>query len=159
MCSTEHGVCLSTPHVSLFCRSSWAVLLLALLFAGAGSGLTGFTVILTGIVPFCISHMKMSHVYRSICSCLTCIYVVLHFMSRIIFCDHLYLSMALQFVGPWPLFQFRNLYTVGRTPWTGDQPVARPLPKHRINPHRHPCLEWDSNSLPQCSNGQRRFMP
>jgi hypothetical protein len=23
------------------------------------------------------------------------------------------------------------LYTVGRTPWTGDQPVARPLPTHR----------------------------
>jgi hypothetical protein len=22
------------------------------------------------------------------------------------------------------------LYTVGRTPWTGDQPVARPLPTH-----------------------------
>jgi hypothetical protein len=28
-------------------------------------------------------------------------------------------------------FQFPNLYTVGRTPWTGDQPVARPLPTHR----------------------------
>jgi hypothetical protein len=26
--------------------------------------------------------------------------------------------------GPWPLFHFLNLYTVGRTPWTGDQPVA-----------------------------------
>jgi hypothetical protein len=23
-----------------------------------------------------------------------------------------------------------NLYTVGRTPWTGDQPVAKPLPTH-----------------------------
>jgi hypothetical protein len=33
--------------------------------------------------------------------------------------------------GLWPLFQFLNLYTVGRTPWTGDQPVARPLPKYR----------------------------
>jgi hypothetical protein len=44
-----------------------------------------------------------------------------------------YLSMALQpFVGPWPLFQFLDLfYTVGRTLWTGDQPVARPLPAHR----------------------------
>jgi hypothetical protein len=31
----------------------------------------------------------------------------------------------------WPLFQFLNLYTVGRTPWTGDQPVARPLPTQR----------------------------
>jgi hypothetical protein len=31
---------------------------------------------------------------------------------------------------PWPLFQFLNLYTVGRTPWTSDQPVIRPLPTH-----------------------------
>jgi hypothetical protein len=27
--------------------------------------------------------------------------------------------------------QFINLYTVGRTPWTGVQAVARPLPTHR----------------------------
>jgi hypothetical protein len=42
------------------------------------------------------------------------------------------LSMALQpFVGPRPLFQFLDLLD-GRTPWTRDQPVARPLPAHRI---------------------------
>jgi hypothetical protein len=35
------------------------------------------------------------------------------------------------FVEPWPLFSFLILYTVGRTPWTGDQPVARQLPTHR----------------------------
>jgi hypothetical protein len=33
--------------------------------------------------------------------------------------------------GPWTLFQFLNLYTVGRTPWTEDQPVTRPLATHR----------------------------
>jgi hypothetical protein len=57
-------------------------------------------------------------------------------------------SMALQpFVGPWPLLQFRNpFYTDGRTPWTSDQPVARPLPTHRTtqtpnrSTHKHPCL-------------------
>jgi hypothetical protein len=39
--------------------------------------------------------------------------------------------MALQpFVGPWLLFSFLILYTDGRTPWTEDQPVARPLPIH-----------------------------
>jgi hypothetical protein len=27
-------------------------------------------------------------------------------------------------------FSFVILYTVCRTPWTGDQPVARPLPTH-----------------------------
>jgi hypothetical protein len=37
------------------------------------------------------------------------------------------LSMALQPFGPWPLFQFLNPIH-GTTPWTGDQPVARPLP-------------------------------
>jgi hypothetical protein len=46
--------------------------------------------------------------------------------------QNIYLSMALQpFVAPWPLFQVLDLYTVGRTPWTGDQPVARKLPTHR----------------------------
>jgi hypothetical protein len=54
--------------------------------------------------------------------------------------------------GRWPLFQFLNLYIVGRSPWTGDQPVARPLPTHtakkkthRIYANRHPYIEWDSN--------------
>jgi hypothetical protein len=28
-------------------------------------------------------------------------------------------------------FSFLILYTGGRTPWTGDQPAARPLPTHR----------------------------
>jgi hypothetical protein len=64
--------------------------------------------------------------------------------------------MALQpFVEPWPLFQFLNLYTVGRTPWTGDQPVARPLPTHRTaqtqnKRTQNPFLEWDSNPRSQC---------
>jgi hypothetical protein len=43
-------------------------------------------------------------------------------------------SVALQhFVGPWSLFffSFVILYTVGRTSWMGDQPVARLLPTHR----------------------------
>jgi hypothetical protein len=39
-------------------------------------------------------------------------------------------SMAVHpFVGPWHLLQFQ--YTDGKTPWTRDQPVARPLPTHR----------------------------
>jgi hypothetical protein len=32
-------------------------------------------------------------------------------------------------------FRFLILYTVGRTPWTGDYPVARPLPTNRTNAH------------------------
>jgi hypothetical protein len=77
------------------------------------------------------------------------------------------LSMALQpFVGPWPLIQFRNLfYTDDRTPWTSDQPVARPLPTHRTTQtqnkrkYKYPCLEWDSSPRPQRSSKRRQFMP
>jgi hypothetical protein len=46
--------------------------------------------------------------------------------------------MALQsFVGPRSLFPFTLLilHTVGRAPWTGDQPVTRPQATHRINAH------------------------
>jgi hypothetical protein len=35
----------------------------------------------------------------------------------------------------WTLASFFSflicIYTVGRTPWAGDQPIARPLPTHR----------------------------
>jgi hypothetical protein len=37
------------------------------------------------------------------------------------------------FQDTWPFFSFFILYTVGRIPWAGDQPVARPLLTHRIN--------------------------
>jgi hypothetical protein len=44
----------------------------------------------------------------------------------------LYLSMSPQpFLGPWTISRFLIFYTVSRTPWTGDQPVTRPLPTHR----------------------------
>jgi hypothetical protein len=31
--------------------------------------------------------------------------------------------------------------------------------KHKINAHRHPSLEWDSNPRSQCSSGRKPFMP
>jgi hypothetical protein len=37
--------------------------------------------------------------------------------------------------GTWQVCQFLNPYTDGRTPWEEHQPVARPLPTHRINAH------------------------
>jgi hypothetical protein len=53
-----------------------------------------------------------------------------------------YLSIVLQpFVGPGPLFQFLNPYTVGRTPWTRGISLSQGLyqyteqHKHRINAH------------------------
>jgi hypothetical protein len=58
-------------------------------------------------------------------------------------------------------FQFRNpVHTIRRTSLTGDRPVARLLPhRHRINEHRHSCLEWDWNSRPELSSWRRQFMP
>jgi hypothetical protein len=56
-------------------------------------------------------------------------------------------------------FSFLIIYTDGRTPWTSDQPVARPLPTHTTTQtqnkgtqYRHPCLEWDSNPRSQRSS-------
>jgi hypothetical protein len=42
-----------------------------------------------------------------------------------------YLSIYSPSGGPWQLFQFLDLHTAGRTPWTGDRLVTRPLPRHR----------------------------
>jgi hypothetical protein len=52
------------------------------------------------------------------------------------------LSVALQpFVGPWPLFSFLILYTVGRTPWSEDQPIERPLPINRTTQTQNKCTQ------------------
>jgi hypothetical protein len=50
-------------------------------------------------------------------------------------------------------FSFLILYTVGRTPWTGDHPLqCRNLHtgqhKPRIHAQRHQCLKWESNPRP-----------
>jgi hypothetical protein len=56
-------------------------------------------------------------------------------------------------------------YTVGWTPWTSDQSVARPLSTHRTTQtqnkctHKHPCLVWDSNPQSQHPSERRRFLP
>jgi hypothetical protein len=59
-------------------------------------------------------------------------------------------------------FSFLILYTIGRTSWTGDQPVTRPMPTHRWTQtqnkrtqYRHPCLERDSYPRAQRSSERR----
>jgi hypothetical protein len=47
----------------------------------------------------------------------------------------IYLWLYSPLLGFGGFISFLIFYTVGRTPWTGDQPVARPLPAHRINAH------------------------
>jgi hypothetical protein len=51
--------------------------------------------------------------------------------------------------GPWPLFQFPDLFTIGRTPWTSDQHVPRPLPKHRTTQTQNKCTQYctDTHAL------------
>jgi hypothetical protein len=39
--------------------------------------------------------------------------------------------------GTWPLIQFRNHFF---TPWTSDQPVARPLSKHKTTQTQNKCI-------------------
>jgi hypothetical protein len=59
--------------------------------------------------------------------------------------------MALQpFVFLGRFFGFLILYTVGRTPWMKDQPVAMPLPTHRTTQTQNkrtqtsmPCVEFE----------------
>jgi hypothetical protein len=54
------------------------------------------------------------------------------------------LSMDLQlFVVPWPIFSFLMLYRVSRTPCTADQPVASPLPSHRVSQTQNKHTNFD----------------
>jgi hypothetical protein len=90
-------------------------------------------------------------------ACLLCLQVVQKHYNILLFLKHncqvhtflyiIYIWLRSLWV-PWAPFQFLYQYTVSTSPWTGDQPVARTLPKHkqhkhRINAHRHPCLERD----------------
>jgi hypothetical protein len=74
-------------------------------------------------------------------------------------------------VGHHGLFRFRiltsdiydSIWTFGRIPWTGDRPIARPLPTQdnttQKNADTHPSLERDSNSRSQCSSDRRQYVP
>jgi hypothetical protein len=54
--------------------------------------------------------------------------------------------------GPWPVFQFPNLTQLvgllgrGMSPSQGRY-LHTEQHKYRINAHRHPCFEWDSNPV------------
>jgi hypothetical protein len=63
-------------------------------------------------------------------------------------------------------FQFLILYTVGRTPWTGDQPVARPLPARRTTQKQNKRTQtsmpnavtgWSSGNAPEFYSEGARF--
>jgi hypothetical protein len=64
-----------------------------------------------------------------------------HWVSSICLSIYLYVCLSNLWLysscGAWPLFHL-ILNTVGRTPWTGDQPVARLLPTHRTETQNKP---------------------
>jgi hypothetical protein len=80
-------------------------------------------------LPFQRSHIRLARHSLFTFELLHTVYSFIHSFIH---------STVLQlFVEPWPLLQFRKFfYTGGRTPWTSDQPIARPLPKHRTTQHR-----------------------
>jgi hypothetical protein len=81
----------------------------------------------------------------------------------------IYLSIYLWLYNPLldlgRLFSFLILYTVGRTPWTGDQPIVRPLPTHRTtqtqNKSTQTSMPWVGfePTIPVFDGARRRFMP
>jgi hypothetical protein len=108
----------------------------------------------------------------------TCVKVSIYLSIRLYVClsvrpsahPSVYLSIYLwlysPFLGLGCLFNFLISYTVGRTPWTADQPVASRYlrtgqNKRRINPHRyrHPCIKWVSKPRYHCRSRRRRFIP
>jgi hypothetical protein len=76
----------------------------------------------------------------------------------------IYLSLYNPFFGYWSIFQFLNIIQsvglLGRgiSPSQGRY-LYTEQHKHRINAHRYPCPEWDSNPQPQRSSERREFMP
>jgi hypothetical protein len=64
-------------------------------------------------------------------------------------------SLAVQPIGPWPLFQFLNLSTVGRTPWSSEKTVARQLLAHT---HTTTNTEWKQTDI-NASSGIRTYDP
>jgi hypothetical protein len=75
----------------------------------------------------------------------------------------LHSSMTLQtFLGPWPLFQFRDPIHSRQDSLDGGSARCKAVTyaehKQRINAQRHPGLEWDSNPRSQCSSEGRQCM-
>jgi hypothetical protein len=79
-------------------------------------------------------------VYLSICLSV-CLSVCLS--ASLSVCLSVYLSiyqwLYSPFLGPCLFFSFNLFYTDVRTPWTGDKPVARPLPTHRTTQTQNKC--------------------
>jgi hypothetical protein len=56
-------------------------------------------------------------------------------------CIYIYLWHYSPLLGLGCFISFLNYYTVVRTPWTGDQPIARPLPTHITTQTQNKCTQ------------------
>jgi hypothetical protein len=69
---------------------------------------------------------------------------------RSIYVHSLLISIYIRVYGPLSdlgrFFGFLILYIVGRTPWTGDQSVTRPLPIHRTTQTHNKCIVIHASS-------------
>jgi hypothetical protein len=58
---------------------------------------------------------------------------------------------------------YKYIWTFVLTPWTGDNPDARPIPSQdnttQKNADTHPCPGRNSNLRSQCSSGRRQYVP
>jgi hypothetical protein len=75
-------------------------------------------------------------IYLSVCLsiCLSLylsIFLFIYLSDCLSFCLSICLSIYNRLLDLDRFFSFLIFYTVGGTPWTGDQPVARSLPAHR----------------------------
>jgi hypothetical protein len=95
-----------------------------------------------------VSRFKGTSAPNTVCSCMNFISFIHQWLYSFLLDPGLSFSFVIFF------------YAEGRTHWTGDQPVTRPLPTHRTTQthnkctHRHPCLEWDSNPRFQSSRSK-----
>jgi hypothetical protein len=66
------------------------------------------------------------------------------------FCGQFYIWIFLLALQPprASVFQFYDRFTDGRTPWTSDQPVARPIPKHRTTQTQNKRIHTRNNHAP-----------
>jgi hypothetical protein len=133
--SNDTGIVLS--FVRVFCLSLCSCLLYNWSLGWWASMLTKKELLCHTNTQYKFANMHCTPLYR------TSLFLQLWFNFT---CIYLWIYSPLLDFGRF--FSFLILYM-------DDQPVARPLAthteqqKHRINAHRHPCFEWDSNPWSQ----------
>jgi hypothetical protein len=107
---------------------------------------------------------KLTTTVRSMCATQNILFEVINYFFTVLIS---FFSGSTVPLGPGLCFQFHDHFTNGRTPWTNDKLVARPLPKHKTTQTqnqtythtKHTCLAWDSNPRSLLPSERKEFMP